>query len=294
MSYVELLEKYLVLTDTTEINVKPIRTALVNIGNEIAGHEFREAIRDAYREVKDEEFRRQIAELTAARSAVNNEVDRQRQIVGSIRSEQDSLMQGSNPAFPFPNNGNGQRFQQLQLELADAQRRLELAEISFVELDSNLEQVSGAAEDYRQRADLVDTQLAQIPIIPIEDMDFEERLQVYEANLNTVIDPGAPDPNNRIVAPFEGLDIPLDGPFIAKDTRTPFERWLNQEPTDGPPWVQNDDGLEFSPDLMVPSERFPGLAHPPLVDNLGFPDTGFPLDGDLQGFPGGFQSAPLR
>lgn len=293
LSYVELLEKYLVLADTTDINVKPIRTALVNIGTEIAGHGFRDFIRDAYREVRDEEFRRQIAELAEARSAARSELEMQRQIVGSIRSELDNHTKSPNLPFPFPNNGNGPRFQQLQRELVEAERRLELTENSFVELNSDLEQVSGAAEDYRQRANLVDTQLAQLPAMRIEDMGFEERLQIYEANLNAVIDPGASDPDNRIVAPFEGLDIPQDGPFIAKDTRTPFDRWLDLE-TDVLPRVQNDDGLDFSPDLMIPSDQFPGLARPPFVDNLGVPGTGFPLDGDVQGFPGGFQSAPLR
>lgn len=291
LSYVELLEKYLVLTDTTEINVRPIRTALVNIGNEIAGHEFREAIRDAYRKVKDEEFRRQIAELAAARSAANSEIDRRRQIVGGIRSELNNLTQGTDPSFL--NNGNGQRFQQLQLELVDAERRLELAENSFVQLDTNLDQVSGAAEEYRRRAELVDTQLSQLPTIRIANMDFDERLQAYEANLNAAIDPGVPDPNNRFVAPFEGLDFPQDGPFIAKDTRTPFERWFNQE-MDVHPWVQNNGDLHFSPDVVVPSEQFPGLALPPFEGNLNIPGTGFPLDEGVQGLPGGLYTAPLR
>lgn len=293
LSYVELLEKYLVLADTTDVNVKPIRTALVNIGTEIAGHGFRDFIRDAYRKVRDEEFRRQIAELAEARSAARSELEMRRQIVGSIRSELDNHTSSTNLPFPFPNNGNGPRFQQLQRDLIEAERRLELAENSFVELNSDLKQVSGAAEDYRQRANLVDAQLAQVPAMRIDDMGFEERLQIYEANLNAAIDSGASDPDNRIVTPFEGLGIPQDGPFTAKDTRTPFDRWLDLE-TDVLPWVRNDDGLDFSPDLMVPSDQFPGLARPPFVDNLGVPGTGLQLDGDVQGFPGGFQSAPFR
>lgn len=293
LSYVELVEKYLVLADTTEINVKPIRTALVNIGSEISSHGFREAIRDAYRKVKDEEFRRQIAELEAARSAAIEEFEEKMLIADTkeieLRSHMKEDMSGSLDA----DKGEREEFLQLERELEDAEQRLRLAETAFEELNSDLAQLLKVAEDYRQRASLVDTQLAQLPTVRIEGMSFDERLQIYEANLTAVIDPRASDRDSRIFAPFEGLDIPQVGPFIAKDTRTPLEHWLDLE-SDVLPRVQNNDGLDLSPDLMVPSDQIPGVTRPPLVDNLGDPGTGFPFDGDVQGFPGGFQSAPLR
>lgn len=295
LSYVELLEKYLLLADTTDINVKPIRTALVNIGNEIAGHSFRESIRDAYRKVRNEEFRRQTAELAEARSAARSEAERQRQIIGGVRSELDSLTQGTDPLLSHLDSVMGSTSEILQRVLFDAERRLELAENTLVELDYNLARISTETEDYRKRANIVDAQLAQLPITRVDGVGFEQRLRIYEANLEAVIDPGASGPNNRFVFPFEGLDIPQDEPFIAKDTRSPFERWLDQE-MNARPWVQQEDELKFQPEFMVPNDQLPGRAPPPVTDNLGIPGFGpdSALDGEMPGLPGGFNSVPLR